>query len=46
VKAALNHADIVTTQKYLEADADRVLAAIQRGDFTRHGRTQIPFSLG
>ena len=33
--AALNHSDVSVTQKYLEADEDEVMAAIQRCDFTR-----------
>lgn len=35
LKAALNHSDISATQKYLEADEDKVMAAIAKCDFTR-----------
>ena len=35
LKAALNHSDVSVTQKYLEADEDEVMAAIQGCDFTR-----------
>jgi integrase len=35
LKAALNHSDVSVTQKYLEADEDDVMAAIQKCDFTR-----------
>ena len=38
LKAALNHSDVSVTQKYLEADEDDVMAAIQKCDFTRKTR--------
>lgn len=38
LKAALNHSDVSVTQKYLEADEDDVMAAIQKCDFTRKAR--------
>lgn len=39
LKAALNHSDVSVTQKYLEADEDEVMAAIQGCDFTRRRKT-------
>jgi integrase len=39
LKAALNHSDVAVTQKYLEADEDEVIAAIQGCDFTRRRKT-------
>lgn len=38
LKSALGHRDISTTQRYLEPDEDRVLAAIRGVDFTRRPR--------
>jgi hypothetical protein len=38
LKAALCHADISTTQRYLEVGEDQVTAAIMRTDFTRRPR--------
>lgn len=38
LKSALGHSGVGTTQKYLEADEDRVMAAIARCDFTRRPR--------
>lgn len=38
LKAALNHSDVSVTRKYLEADEDDVMAAIQQCDFTRKAR--------
>ena len=38
LKAALNHSDVSITQKYLEADEDEVMAAIQKCDFTRRSK--------
>ena len=37
VKAALHHRSVQTTEKYLEANANLVQAAIAAGDFTRGG---------
>jgi integrase len=41
-KAALNHADVSATQKYLEAGEAEVLAAIAKCDFTRRPRKVAP----
>lgn len=38
LKAALNHRDVSTTQRYLEPDAAAVLAAMRCVDFTRRPR--------
>lgn len=42
LKAALNHQDVATTQRYLEPDSDAVLAAMRSVDFTRCPRRQEP----
>lgn len=46
LKTALGHRDVSTTQRYLEPDADKVMAAIRGVDFTRRPRrpTQQPES--
>lgn len=38
LKRALNHSDVVVTQRYLEVDEDLVFDAIRRTDFTRRPR--------
>jgi integrase len=42
LKAALNHQDVVVTQRYLEPDAERVWAAMEGVDFTRKSRLARP----
>ncbi len=42
LKAALNHSEIATTEKYLEVDEAAVEAAIAKCDFTRPPRIQSP----
>jgi hypothetical protein len=40
VKAALGHADVSSTQRYLDPDEGKVWAAMRRVDFTRRPRRQ------
>lgn len=42
LRAALGHKNVSTTQRYLEVDADAVLAAIRAVDFTRRPRHPEP----
>jgi len=42
VKAALHHADVSTTQIYLDVDESAVEAAIRKCDFTRPRPARAP----
>jgi integrase len=42
LSAALNHQNVVTTQRYLSVDDDELMVAMQKCDFTRGPRKSRP----